>query len=111
MKKFAFALVLGFAPFALAQPAQQPTQPAPAAAPVPQVSSTEKMALTLITQEWDTAQKAMQKASGDMQAFQDDFAKVHPGYHFDAQRGPVQDGPEAIPSSAAKPEPAAKPTK
>jgi hypothetical protein len=56
----------------------------------PELSATEKMALTLVQQDFTTAQQQMSKAQQELVAFKEDFAKSHPGWKFDEQKGIVE---------------------
>ncbi len=67
--------------------------PAMAQAPADPTTATEKMALTLIQTEMKQAQEARKKFEADFAAFQADYAKAHPGWRFDSEKGPVKDEP------------------
>jgi hypothetical protein len=84
MRKIAIALLLAGSMLAFAQDKPTPLE----------MSATEQMALVLIQQEYKTAQDALSKAQKDAAAFKTDFAKAHPGWRFDDQKGPVKDAPE-----------------
>ncbi|MFP5276998.1 MAG: hypothetical protein ACLGPM_07775 [Acidobacteriota bacterium] len=81
-------------------PAASVVAPAPAA--VPQLTNTQKIALQKIVSDFRSVQdaqkqiqQAQREAAGELQAFEADFAKDHPGWHFDAATGQVtKDAPE-----------------
>ena len=93
MKKFAIAILLAGSMLAYAQDK---------AAPAPQLTSTEQIALQSIGQEFKAAQEATAKAQQDLTAFKADFAKEHPGWRFDEAKGVVQDTGQKVQPALAK---------
>lgn len=84
---------------------QQKTDTAPAAQVAPQLSNTQKIALQKIVADFRSVQEAQKQvqqaqreAAGELQAFEADFAKDHPGWHFNAATGqPEKDAPAKPP--------------
>jgi hypothetical protein len=95
--------------FAQAAPAKAEAAK-PAAAPVPQFSTAEKIAIGALAEKLQTNQKERDGLSGALRQLEAEFAAAHPGFHFDEATGTIVADP-TNPTNTTKPAaaPAAKP--
>lgn len=83
-------------------------QSAPVAAPVPELTATESVAVQSLAEKLDAAKKTLNNLSQATHLVEAEIAKAHPGYHLDEMTGtlakdapPVKDKPADAPKKEA----------
>jgi len=87
----------------LAAFAQQPPAPVPDSKPVPQLSTTVRIALQSCQQTKQSAQKQWQDASQEEQAVLSEFAAEHSGFHINPTTFIVEADQPKQPTPTVKP--------
>jgi len=90
-------------------PTTQQKDAASAVQAAPQLTNTQRIALQKIIADFRSVQdaqkqvqQAQREAAGELQAFEADFAKDHPGWHFNAATGQAEKDAPAKPPIAKK---------